>query len=140
MILIISRVWTEQRNQGLVKGAKLCFRYSYFYFQHGESTSIASQQTSSASQLSKDLNKVPLLLQNLALYSFLALYCSYYKTVLTKSLKFHYPTYNLYLKTNALTWTTRPVIYWKSLKDWSGSYKIKDMPDIDNQHPTKYAK
>ena len=45
--------------QGLVKGAKLCFRYPYFYFWHGESTSTASQK-------SKDLNKVPLLLQDLA--------------------------------------------------------------------------
>ena len=52
-------------NQGLVKGAKLCFRYPYFYFQHGESTSTASQLTSPASQKSKDLNKVSLLLQNL---------------------------------------------------------------------------
>ena len=38
-------------NQGLVKGAILCFRNPYFYFQHGESTSPASQN-------SKDLNKV----------------------------------------------------------------------------------
>ena len=52
-------------NQGLVKGAKLCFRYPYFYFQHGESTSTSSQQTSPASQISKEINKVPLLLQNL---------------------------------------------------------------------------
>ena len=37
----------------------------YFYFQHGESTSIASQLTSPASQKSKDLNKVSLLLQDL---------------------------------------------------------------------------
>ena len=35
--------------QGLVKGAKLCFRNPYFYFRHGESTSIASQLTSPAS-------------------------------------------------------------------------------------------
>ena len=42
--------------QGLVKGAKLCFRYPYFYFRHGESTSTASQLTSPASQKSKDLN------------------------------------------------------------------------------------
>ena len=32
---------------------------------NGESTSTASQQTSTASQLNKDLNKVPLLLQDL---------------------------------------------------------------------------
>ena len=51
--------------QGLVKGAKLCFRYTYFYFRHGESSSTASQLTSPASQKSKDLNKVPLLLQDL---------------------------------------------------------------------------
>ena len=38
---------------GLVKGAKLCFRCSYFYFHHGESTSPASQKI-------KDLNKVSL--------------------------------------------------------------------------------
>ena len=44
--------------QGLVKGAILCFRNPYFYFQHGESTSTASQK-------SKDLNKVSLLLQDL---------------------------------------------------------------------------
>ena len=54
--------------QGLVKGAILCFRNLYFYIQHGESTSTASQLTSPASQKSKDLNKVPLLLQDLALY------------------------------------------------------------------------
>ena len=54
-------------NQGLVKGAKLCFRYLYFYFRHGdgESTSTASQLTSPASLKSKDLNKVSLLLQDL---------------------------------------------------------------------------
>ena len=51
--------------QGLVKGAKLCFRYTYFYFRHGESSSTASQLTSPASQKSKDLNKVLLLLQDL---------------------------------------------------------------------------
>ena len=45
-------------EQGLVKGTKLCFRNSYFYFRHGESTSTASQITSPASQKSKDLNKV----------------------------------------------------------------------------------
>ena len=53
--------------QGIVKGAILCFRNLYFYFQHGESTSTASQLTSPASQKSKDLNKVPLLLQDLGL-------------------------------------------------------------------------
>jgi len=52
--------------QGLVKGAILWFRNHYFYFQHGESTSTASQLKSPASQKSKDLNKVPLLLQDLA--------------------------------------------------------------------------
>ena len=52
-------------RQGLVKGAKLCFRYPYFYFRHGESTSTASQLTSPASKKSKDFNKVPLLLQDL---------------------------------------------------------------------------
>ena len=52
-------------HQGFVKGEVFCFRYPYFYFQHGESTSTASQQSSTASQLSKDLNTVPLLLQNL---------------------------------------------------------------------------
>ena len=45
-------------EQGLIKGEKFCFRYLDFYFQHGESTSTASQ-------LSKEINKVPLLLQNL---------------------------------------------------------------------------
>ena len=52
-------------HQGLVKGEKFCFRNLYFYFWHGESTSTASQLTSPASQKSKDLNKVPLLLQGL---------------------------------------------------------------------------
>ena len=52
-------------DQGLVKGAKLCFKYPYFYFQHGESTSTASQLTPPASQKSKDLNKVSLILQDL---------------------------------------------------------------------------
>ena len=55
--------------QGFVKEV-FCFRYPYFYFQHGESTFTASQQSSTASQLSKDLNKVPLLLQNLAQIAF----------------------------------------------------------------------
>ena len=52
-------------NQGLVKGAILCFRNPYFHFQHGESTSTASPLTSPASQKSKDLNKVLFLLQDL---------------------------------------------------------------------------
>ena len=52
-------------NQGLVKGEKFCFRNLDFYFQHGESTSTARQLTSPASQKSKDLNKVSLLLQDL---------------------------------------------------------------------------
>ena len=52
-------------TQGLVKGALLCFRNPYFYFQHGESTSATSQLTSPASQKSKDLNKGSLLLQDL---------------------------------------------------------------------------
>ena len=47
--------------QGFVKGEIFCFRYPYFYFQHGESISTASQ-------LSKDSNKVPLLLQNLVFF------------------------------------------------------------------------
>ena len=55
----------EQISQGLVKGAILCFRNIYFYFRHGESTPTASQLTSPASQKSKDLNKVLLLLQDL---------------------------------------------------------------------------
>ena len=52
-------------TQGLVKGAILNFRNPYFYFRHGESSSTASQLTSPASQKSKDLNKVSLLLQDL---------------------------------------------------------------------------
>ena len=51
--------------QGLVKGEKFCFRNLYFYIWHGESTSTASQLTSPASQKSRDLNKVLLLLQDL---------------------------------------------------------------------------
>ena len=54
-------------NQGLVKGVKFCFRNLYLYILHGESTSTASQLTSPASQKSKDLNKVWLLLQDLAI-------------------------------------------------------------------------
>ena len=53
------------KKQGLVKGEKFCFRNLDFYFRHGESTSTASQLTSSASQKSKDLNNVLLLLQEL---------------------------------------------------------------------------
>ena len=45
--------------QGLVKGEKFCFKNLDFYFRHGESTSTASQK-------SKDFNKVSLLLQDLA--------------------------------------------------------------------------
>ena len=52
-------------NQGLVKGAILCFSNPYFYFRHGESTSTVCQLTSPASQKSKDLNKASLLLQDL---------------------------------------------------------------------------
>ena len=57
----------DSPDQGLVKGAILCFRNPYFYFRHRESTSTASQLTSPASQKSKDLNKVSLLLQDLNL-------------------------------------------------------------------------
>ena len=42
-----------------------CFFCIVFYFQHGESTSTASQLTSPASQKCKDLNEVSLLLQDL---------------------------------------------------------------------------
>ena len=59
-------IFDHYSYQGLVKGARLCFRNLYFYFRHGESTSTASQLTSPASQKSKDLNKVLLLLQDLA--------------------------------------------------------------------------
>ena len=66
-------IWRERARdkidfriiQGFVKGEVFCFRYLLFYFRHGESTFTASQLTSSASQKSKDLNKVPLLLQYL---------------------------------------------------------------------------
>ena len=54
-----------RRFQGLVKGALLCFRNPYF-FQHGESSSTASQLTPPASQKSKDLNKVLLLYKTLS--------------------------------------------------------------------------
>ena len=50
-------------DQGLVKGAILCFRNLYFYFWHGENTSTASQ-------LSKEINKVPHLLQNLDYFNY----------------------------------------------------------------------
>ena len=52
-------------KQALVKGEKFCFRNLDFCFGHGESTPTASQLTSPASQNSKDLNKVSLLLQDL---------------------------------------------------------------------------
>ena len=60
-----SNIKNNFSNQGFVKGEVFCFRYPDFYFQHGESTSTSSQQTNTASQLSKEINKVPLLLQNL---------------------------------------------------------------------------
>ena len=63
----VKNIVCHSNIQGLVKGAKLCFRYPYFYFWHGESTSTASQLTSPASQKSKDLNKVSLLLQDLGM-------------------------------------------------------------------------
>ena len=62
----VDRILTSGLTQGLIKGAILCCRNPYFYFQYGESTSTASQLTSPASQKSKDLNKVLLLLQDLA--------------------------------------------------------------------------
>ena len=46
--------------KGLVKGEKFCFRNPNLHFRHGESTSTASQK-------SKDLNKIPFLLQDLTL-------------------------------------------------------------------------
>ena len=55
----------ERFTQGLVKGAVFCQSNPYFCFWHGESTSTASQLSSPASQKSKDLNKVSLLLQDL---------------------------------------------------------------------------
>ena len=55
--LFLFRRNTALSTQGIVKGVKLCFRYPYFYFRHGENTSTASQLTSPASQKSKDLNK-----------------------------------------------------------------------------------
>ena len=43
----LCRVWVKlDINQGLVKGAILCSRNPYFYFQYGESTSTASQLNS----------------------------------------------------------------------------------------------
>ena len=51
--------------QGLAEVEKFCLRNLDFYFRHGKSTSTASQLTSPASQKSKDLNKVPLHLQDL---------------------------------------------------------------------------
>ena len=52
-------------SQGFLKGEKFCFRNLDFYFRHENSTTTASQLTSPASQKSKDLNKVSLLLQDL---------------------------------------------------------------------------
>ena len=48
-----------------LKRSTTLFQKSLFYFRHGESTSTASQLTSLASQKSKGLNYVPLLLQDL---------------------------------------------------------------------------
>ena len=70
MSLIQYKAITMPKYHGFVKGEAFCFRYPYFYFRHGESTSIVSQQTYAASQLSKDLNNIPLLLQNLAKYRY----------------------------------------------------------------------
>ena len=52
-------------EQGLIKGEKFCFRYLDFYFQHGESTSTASQLIFQASPKNQDINKVLLLLKDL---------------------------------------------------------------------------
>ena len=64
-------------TQGLVKGAILCFRNLYFYFRHGESTTTATQLTSPASQKSKDLNEVPLLLQDLGWHAVILPLCDW---------------------------------------------------------------
>ena len=53
----------EEWTQDLVKGVILCFRNLYFCFWHGENTSTASQ-------LSKEINKVPHLLQNLDYFNY----------------------------------------------------------------------
>ena len=82
--------------QGLVKGAILCFRNLYFHFQHGEGTSTASQLTSPASQKSKDLNKVPLLLQDLALHTY-SLDLSAALT-LKSFVKWHFNSLKIYVK------------------------------------------
>ena len=67
LFIVVGGLWRpDEYDQGLVKGAILCFRNPYFYFWHGESTSTASKLTSPASQKSKDLKKVSLLLQDLA--------------------------------------------------------------------------
>ena len=50
-------------NQGFVKGEDFVLDILTFIFDM-ESTSTASQQTSTTSQLSKDLKNFPLLLQN----------------------------------------------------------------------------
>ena len=39
-------LWDDRLQQGFVKGEVFCFRYPYFHFGHGESTSTASHQTS----------------------------------------------------------------------------------------------
>ena len=48
--------------------------YLDFHVQHGGSTSTASQLTSPASQKSKDLNKVPLLFQDLGTIEWVCLF------------------------------------------------------------------
>ena len=64
-------------TQGLVKGEKFCFVTFIFDMEKVLLQSIASQLTSPASQKSKDINKVPLLLQDLGLtikHSFVGTY------------------------------------------------------------------
>ena len=64
--ILFDFLFIHRMSQGIVKGEELCIRYCDFLFfievqaakHHGESTSTASQ-------LSNKINKVPLLLQKL---------------------------------------------------------------------------
>ena len=53
--------------QGLVKGAILCFRNLFFYFEMERVLLQPANSLLKPAKKSKDLNKVPLLLQDLIL-------------------------------------------------------------------------
>ena len=97
---ILPRVYIEGQKQGLVKGEKFCFRNLDFNFWHWESTSTASQ-------LSHKINKVPLLLQNLG--SFGIFLRSWKKLVTTTVLNDFIGVFclNLYLRICKAHWNSK---------------------------------